>query len=220
MDMQIMAWLAAALVFASFFMKTIVPLRALGIGSNIVFILYALLGIHYGIFDKVLPILVLHVALFPLNIFRLRQITNTIRSVRAMKQGNSPYDFLIPFMDKKSYPAGTVLFNKCDQADLVYVLARGQILLPDVGKLLAPGAMFGEVAIFAEEAKRSATAVCEGDCDIYCIKGEKMLELFYQDQRFAFQIARALSGYTSGKSERVPDSRLSGLGTISPDLIP
>ena len=66
--------------------------------------------------------------------------------------------------------------------------------------------MFGEVAIFAEEAKRSATAVCEGDCDIYSIKGEKMLELFYQDQRFAFQIARALSSYAVGKSDLVPDS--------------
>ena len=208
MDMQIMAWLAAALVFASFFMKTIVPLRALGIGGNIVFICYALLGVHHGIFDKVLPILVLHVALLPPNIFRLKQTTDTIRSVRKMKQGDRPYDFLIPFMDKKSYPAGKVLFNKGDPADLVYVLAQGQILLPDVGKLLAPGAMFGEVAIFAAEAKRTATAVCEGSCELYCIKGEKMLELFYQDQRFAFQIARALSSYAAGKSAPTSDRSL------------
>lgn len=208
MDMQIMAWLAALLVFTAFFMKTIVPLRVLGIGSNIVFILYALLGIHHGIFDKVLPILVLHAALLPLNIFRLKQINDTIRSVRKMKQGDRPYDFLLPFMEKRSYPAGKVLFNKGDPADLVYVIARGQVLLPDVRKLLATGAMFGEVAVFAEEAKRTATAVCDGDCEIYCIKSEKILELFYQDQRFAFQIARALSSYAMGKSVPIPDSRL------------
>ena len=208
MDMQIMAWLAALLVFTAFFMKTIVPLRVLGIGSNIVFIFYALLGIHHGIFDKVLPILVLHAALLPLNIFRLKQITDTIRSVRKMKQGDKPYDFLFPFMEKRSYPAGKVLFNKGDPADLVYVIAHGQVYLPDVSKLLAAGAMFGEVAIFSEEAKRTATAVCEGDCKIYCIKGEKMLELFYQDQRFAFQIARALSSYAVGKSAPTPDSSL------------
>lgn len=214
MDMQIMAWLAAALVFSSFFMKTIVPLRALGIGSNIVFISYALLGIHYGIFDKVLPILVLHVALLPLNIVRLKQITDTIRSVRTMKQGDSSYDFLIPFMDRRSYPAGTVLFNKGDPADLVYVLERGQILLPDVDKLLAPGEMFGEVAIFTEGAKRTATAVCKGDCGVYCIKGEKMLELFYQDQRFAFQIARALSSYAAEKSGLPPSSAVLNRVTV------
>jgi hypothetical protein len=207
MEMQIMAWLAASLVFTAFFMKTIVPLRVLGIGGNIVFILYALLGIHHGIFDKVLPILVLHAALLPLNIFRLKQITDTIRSVRDMKQGVRPYDFLIPFMEKRSYPAGKVLFNKGDRADLVYVLARGQVLLPDVGKLLATGSMFGEVSVFAENAQRTATAVCEGDCEIYCIRGEKMLELFYQDQRFAFQIARALSGYAAADSTPIPDSQ-------------
>lgn len=208
MDMQIMAWLAALLVFTAFFMKTIVPLRVLGIGSNIVFILYALLGIHHGIFDKVLPILVLHAALLPLNLFRLKQINDTIRSVRKMKQGDRPYDFLLPFMEKRSYPGGTVLFNKGDPADLVYIIASGQVVLPDVSKLLAPGAMFGEVAIFAEESRRTATAVCEGECEVYCIKGEKMLELFYQDHRFAFQIARALSNYAVEKSAPIPDSRL------------
>lgn len=206
MDMQIMAWLAAALVFSSFLMKTIVPLRTVAIASNMVFIGYALLGIHYGIFDKVLPILVLHVALLPLNILRLRQITDTIRTVRSMKQGNSPHDFLIPFMVKKSYPAGTVLFNKGDQAATVYLLARGRIFLREVDKWLVPGAMFGEVAIFAGEGKRSTTAVCEVDCDIYRIQGEKILELFYLDQRFAFQIARALSGYAAGKPDLVADA--------------
>ncbi len=38
MEMQIVAWIAAGLVFASFFMKTIVPLRAVAIASNLAFI--------------------------------------------------------------------------------------------------------------------------------------------------------------------------------------
>ena len=96
MDMQIAAWLAAALVFASFFMNTIVPLRSLAIVSNVVFICYALLGVHHGIFDKVLPILVLHLALLPLNITRLSEVRVTIRSIRAMQAQSKPHDFLIP----------------------------------------------------------------------------------------------------------------------------
>ena len=214
MEMQIVAWLAAALVFCSFFMKTIVPLRTLAIVSNLVFIVYALMGIHYGIFDKVLPILVLHVALLPLNLLRLQQVKGTIRSVRAMKQGQAPHDFLIPYMDKKTYPAGTVLFKKGDQADMVFLLTRGRVLLPDVDKWLTPGTMFGEVAVFAHNAKRSSTAECEDDCDVYCIRGEKVLELFYQNQGFAFQIARALSGYVSENSDLVADSRLAGMDSI------
>jgi hypothetical protein len=59
------AWIAAFLVFSSFFMKTIVPLRIVAMVSNVAFILYALLGLAYGVFGRVYPILVLHSLLLP-----------------------------------------------------------------------------------------------------------------------------------------------------------
>jgi hypothetical protein len=49
------AWVAALLVFAAFFMKTMIPLRVVAIMSNVAFIVYALLGISYGIFGRVYP---------------------------------------------------------------------------------------------------------------------------------------------------------------------
>lgn len=72
MEMQILGWAAAGLVFASFFMKSIVNLRAVGICSNICFLAYAGVGLSNGI-SSVLPILVLHAALLPVNFVRLRQ---------------------------------------------------------------------------------------------------------------------------------------------------
>jgi len=69
------AWLAAFLVFSSFFMKTIVPLRIVAMVSNLAFIVYALLGLAYGVFGRVYPILVLHSLLLPLNVLRLRQLS-------------------------------------------------------------------------------------------------------------------------------------------------
>ena len=72
MAIVIAAWIAALLVFSSFFMKTMIPLRVVAIASNVAFISYALLGLEYGIFGRVYPILVLHSALFPLNVVRLR----------------------------------------------------------------------------------------------------------------------------------------------------
>jgi len=41
MEMQFVAWFAAALVFVSFFVKTIIPLRTLAVASNIVYVGYA-----------------------------------------------------------------------------------------------------------------------------------------------------------------------------------
>jgi CRP/FNR family cyclic AMP-dependent transcriptional regulator len=211
MFMQIVAWLAAALVFASFFMKTIVPLRTFAIVSNVVFIIYALLGIQYGVFDKVLPILILHVALLPLNILRLNEVTRTIRSMRKLQEGELSYDFLTPFMQKMIRTDGSTLFKKGDHAEDVFLLTKGRVYLPDIDKYLMPGALFGEVAIFSEGAKRSTSAVCEEECELHCIKGAKILELFYQDQKFAFHIARAMSGYVAENTDLVIDSRLASI---------
>jgi len=59
-------YFAASLVFATFCTKRMVPLRTLAIGSNIAFIGYGYLG-------ELWPILILHVAMLPVNIYRLRQ---------------------------------------------------------------------------------------------------------------------------------------------------
>ena len=74
MAIVIAAWVAGLLVFSSFFMKTMIPLRVVAIASNVAFISYALLGLKYGIFGRVYPILVLHSALLPLNVVRLREM--------------------------------------------------------------------------------------------------------------------------------------------------
>ncbi len=217
--MKLVAWLAAALVFTSFFMKTIVPLRTVAIVSNVVFIGYALLGLHHGIFDKVLPILVLHLALLPLNIIRLNEVRSTIRSIRAMQSQSKPHDFLIPYMTRSTVPAGTFLFKRGDHADTVFLVVSGTIYLPDINKRIVAGDMLGEVAIFSNHATRSTTAVCEEECELLCIKGEKVLELFYQDKTFAFQIARALSHYVVENTEMVADSRAEALNSRRAELV-
>jgi hypothetical protein len=74
MEMEIAAWLASVLVFTTFFMKTMILLRVVAVISNVAFIAYALLGLRYGIFEKVLPILVLHSLLLPLNLLRVREM--------------------------------------------------------------------------------------------------------------------------------------------------
>lgn len=78
--MEIVGWLAASLVFASFFMRSLKNLRTVAIFSNLCFMSYALLGIEQGVFERVVPIFVLHTALLPLNIHRLRQVVATDRA--------------------------------------------------------------------------------------------------------------------------------------------
>jgi hypothetical protein len=61
-----LGYLAAALVLATFCAKSMVPLRALAIASNIAFV-------SYGFFDGLWPILLLHSVMLPMNTMRLRE---------------------------------------------------------------------------------------------------------------------------------------------------
>ena len=72
---ELAGYVAAILVFATFYMKTMVPLRIAGIVSNVAFIIYSAL-------ENLPPVLILHVALLPLNVIRLRQIQRLIAQDR------------------------------------------------------------------------------------------------------------------------------------------
>jgi CRP/FNR family cyclic AMP-dependent transcriptional regulator len=189
----IAAWLSAALVFSSFFMKTMVPLRTVAVCSNISFITYALLGLKYGVFGRVYPILVLHAALLPLNVLRLRQLKTLVRAVHEASE-DATIRSLVPYMQTETRAAGDVLFRKGDPADRLYIVERGRVRIPEIGKVMSDGEVFGEVGLFAPEHVRTASARCDGECRLHTITREKVLELYYQDPRFGFFLIRLVAG--------------------------
>lgn len=204
MWLVIAAWVASILVFSAFFMKTMIPLRLVAIGSNVAFISYALLGLEYGVFGELYPILVLHAFLLPLNVIRLRELRGLLTAVRSATDEEAVHA-LIPYMKPETHPAGHVIFRRGDPADKLYVIQQGHVVFPDVGRRLAAGAVFGEAGLFAPQGTRSLTAVCEDDCRLSAISKEKTLELYYQNPRFGMFVIRLISEYTSEDSPD-PDS--------------
>ena len=87
---NLVGYAGALLVFVTFWMKTMVPLRYLGIGSNIFFIAYGYLAPAY-------PPLVLHVLLLPLNIIRLREMRSLIKQVETAASGDLNMAWIKPF---------------------------------------------------------------------------------------------------------------------------
>ena len=57
---EVSGYVAAGLVLATFTMRTMIPLRLLGIASNVAFIVY-------GATAEIVPVLILHAILLPLN---------------------------------------------------------------------------------------------------------------------------------------------------------
>lgn len=74
-----LGYLAAVLVFCSFYAKTVVPLRLVAITSNVAFIGYAAA-------EGLYPVLLLHLVLLPLNCLRLIQLRLAARRVERDRE--------------------------------------------------------------------------------------------------------------------------------------
>ena len=205
--MEIVAWGASIFVFFSFFMKTMIPLRVMAIISNLIFITYALLGLKAGVFDKVYPIFFLHVLLLPLNITRLIQMMKLIRNVHEAAKTES-VDFLIPYMRKEEYIKGDIIFRKGEEADNIFFIEKGSILIPEVNKIVRHGKIFGEVGIFSPKNDRAASAICRSDCSIYAISKDKTLELYYQNPKFGFFLIQMISRIIHEQSQVIRKSSI------------
>jgi CRP/FNR family transcriptional regulator, cyclic AMP receptor protein len=191
--MIVAGWVSALLVFSAFFMRTMIPLRIVAIASNVAFIAYALLGLRYGVFDRLYPVFVLHSTLLPLNLIRLRELKRTIASVRATN-ADEAIQALIPYMKLEQSREGDVVFRRGDPANKLYVVQHGNVRLRETGKRISAGGVFGEVGLFAPHGVRSLTAICDDDCRLATISADKVLELYYQNPRFGFFLIRLISG--------------------------
>ena len=74
---------ASLAVLASFSMNTIVPLRVLALASNVLFM-------SYGFFGRLYPVLLLHLILLPINLFKLLQVRHALESVRSAPELHRP----------------------------------------------------------------------------------------------------------------------------------
>jgi CRP/FNR family transcriptional regulator, cyclic AMP receptor protein len=183
---EVSGYLASALVFLTFYMKRMIPLRVIGILSNIAFMIY-------GFDGRLYPVLILHAVLLPLNCLRLVEMRTLIQKVRAASQGDLSMEWLVPMLLRRHCPKGHVLFRRGDPAEELYVVFSGSLRLLDVGLELGPGAVLGEVGIFAPTHQRMDTAVCETEVELGVMATDKVLELYHQDRRFGFYLIRLVS---------------------------
>jgi hypothetical protein len=182
------AGVASALTVISTFLKTMIPLRWLAVGSNVGFF-------FYGLLYPSLPMMVLHAVLLPINIYRaIEMIRLTRRVTNAAARRDNSGVWLKPYMKSKDLKAGTVLFNKGDVADQLYFLAEGRIEFVEIGKFMEPGRIFGEIAFFAPDRRRTLTARCAERCRVLTIDESNLHQLYYQNPSFGFELVGLIAG--------------------------
>lgn len=194
---DLIGYLAAAASLVSFSAKTMIPLRIAAIVSNVLFVTYGIAGLHG-------PAILLHLTLLPLNIQRLLAMKRLIRRVEEASQTHT-FDaaWLRPYMKRKSFPAGTVMFRKGDKADEVYYLLTGRIAFPEVGRSVEGGLLFGEIAMFTPEGTRTLSCVCETDVEVLFIRNHELEQLYFQNPQFGFQLVRLIVGRLTGQIARL-----------------
>lgn len=182
---EILGYAASAAVLVTFCMSTMIPLRVVALGSNILFC-------AYGYVDNLYPVLILHAILFPVNMLRLIQFYRLIRDVRDAHREDLPIQSLLPYMNEKNLAAGQILIRKGEKADCLYFLIDGTLEIAELGKTLEPGAVLGEIGVFARDQQRTATIVCRTDCRLYALSESKAKQLFFQDASFGFAVMQLI----------------------------
>lgn len=186
-------YFASALVFTTFCMKTMIPLRIAAVGSNVAFITYGLAGHIY-------PVLILHSVLFPMNVWRTVEMQRLVRRVDAAAKGDLSVDWLKPFMKSVRFGAGHLLFQRGDHGDRLFMLLDGEILLQEISVTLRPGSVFGEIALFSADHLRTQTARCVTDVHLLWIDESELAQLCYQNPSVSFHLLRLITNRLSANA--------------------
>jgi hypothetical protein len=171
---------------SALYMKTMARLRVANIVSNFFFVLY-------GYLAPAFPTFLMYVALLPINFFRLYQLRDLIRKVQTSAQGDLSMDWLKPFMKRRKYKKGTVLFRKGDRALEMFYTVTGKYLVSEIGVELPPGRLFGELGVLTPDSRRTQSVECTEDGEVLTVTYDKVLELYFQDPDFGFYFLKLTS---------------------------
>jgi hypothetical protein len=196
---EALGFLAAALVFGSFCMKRMIPLRLAAIASNVAFI-------AYGALAGLTPILTLHLVLLPLNMWRTAEMVRMMRRVQGGAEGRAVADWLKPYARRALHPAGAVIFRKGDTADRIFFVVRGTVRIDEVGVLLGPRSVFGEMGMFSTARRRTQSATAIEPVELLWV-GERDLALIcHQHPELSVYLIRLVTNRLVSNAEGVGGS--------------
>ncbi len=177
---------ATVFVIATTTMKTMIPLRVLGICTNLVLIATAIPARNY-------LIIVVQMLVLVLNSYRLHQMLQLVRDVRKSVNSDLSMDWLKPFMTERNCAAGEVLFYKDEKAEDMLYIVSGRFRLVESGIELPVGAIVGELGMLSPSNMRTQTLECIEAGHILSVSYTKVEELYVQNPEFGFYFLRLAS---------------------------
>ena len=180
---NMLALVGATLYVVTLMVRTIVPLRVIGIISMVFFI-------AYGALAGAVTTFLLYLLSLPINVIRLRQMLTLVKKARLSAQGDLSMDWLRPFMTPRKYKKGDILFTKGDIAKEMFYTISGNFLIKEIGIELPPGRILGELGFIDPNNKRTATVESLENGEVLTITYDRLLELYFQNPEFGYYFLR------------------------------
>jgi CRP/FNR family transcriptional regulator, cyclic AMP receptor protein len=178
-----LGFIGAALMLASYMMKSMLPLRLAALAACIFFF-------AYGWLTWALPSLVLYGLLIPINLKKARQVHQLVKSIEKAKADTPISEWLLPHMSRREAKAGELLWSKGDAAKEMVYVDSGSVRLLEHDDTLGAGTLLGEIGLFADDHRRTLSVRCETDCRLYTMSAETMAALYYQNPKLGFHVMR------------------------------
>jgi hypothetical protein len=180
------ALMGAIFFVATLLMRTIVPLRIAALISDVFFI-------AYGIMANSINTFILYCLLLPINSVRLYQMIKLIRKARVSAQGDLSMDWLKPFMIRRTYRKGDVLFRKGQPANEMFFTVSVKLLVTELGIEIPPGRLVGELGFLSPDNRRTGTVECIQEGEVLTMTYDRLLEIYFQNPEFGYYFLRLTS---------------------------
>ena len=195
---EAIGWFGAVLAVTGSAMKTIIPLRCIGIGANICSLIFSSFTGNY-------PSLVVNLILLPLNGMRLYQMLGLIKRVKTASKSDLSMDWLKPFMTRRKTKAGEVLFAKGDVATCMFYTLSGRYRLKETGIELVQGQVVGEMGFLSPDNTRTQTLECIEAGEVLSISYDEVRQLYFQNPQFGFYFLRLASERLFANMEKMEE---------------
>lgn len=196
-------FVGAALMLASYLMKSMVPLRTTALVAGIV-----LAG--YAIWAQSWPTIALYLALIPINVKKLREIRKLVRAIETARADSPVAEWLLPHMTRRQARAGETLWRLGDKADEMVYVHEGQLRLVERDQRLGAGSIVGEIGLLSPDHSRTGTIRCDTDCTLYTLSAEGMAQLYYLEPKLGFHVLRLVVARLQNDARLVQERAAAG----------
>ena len=125
------------------------------------------------------------------------------QQVRQAERGAQVLDWLLPHVTHRHLRSGDVIFRKGEPGSELYYIQRGTVSLEEIGVEMGAREILGEIGVFSPEHRRTGTARCRTEVDLFCLGSDQVKSIYYLNPQFALHMIHLIAQRLLADRERI-----------------